>query len=117
MNTDKNGMSTETLRIERLTLRLVRLPLVAFFETSFGRIHDRSFILLSIESDGAEGIGECVAEVDPYYSSETTVTAWHVVRDFLAPLLLGRTFDDPREVFGAFARVRGHNMAKAALEM
>src|SRR5262245_13430405 len=98
-------------------MRLVRLPLVAFFETSFGRIYDRSFILLSAEGDGAVGIGECVADVDPYYSPETTVTAWHVLKDFLAPLVLGRAFEDPRDVFGALSRVRGHNMAKAAVEM
>jgi O-succinylbenzoate synthase len=110
-------MNAEPLRIERLSLRLVRLPLVAFFETSFGRIYDRSFIIVSVEGDGVEGLGECVAEVDPYYSAETTVTAWHVIRDFLAPLVLGRSFGDPRDVFGAMARVRGHNMAKAALEM
>ena len=105
------------LRIDRLTLRLVRLPLVAFFETSFGRIDDRAFILVSVEGGGVEGLGECVADVDPYYSSETTVTAWHVIKDFLAPLAFGRTFDHPRAVFGALARVRGHHMAKAAVEM
>jgi O-succinylbenzoate synthase len=98
-------------------MRLVRLPLVAFFETSFGRLYDRTFVLVSLEGDGAEGLGECVAEVDPYYSPETTATAWHVIRDFLAPLLLGRTFDHPRDVFPALKRVRGHNMAKAAVEM
>jgi len=95
----------------------VRLPLVSFFETSFGRIYDRSFILVSVEGDGEAGIGECVADVDPYYSAETTVTAWHILKDFLATLVLGRSFDDPRDVFPALARVRGHNMAKAALEM
>jgi O-succinylbenzoate synthase len=104
-------------KIERLQLRLVRLPLVAFFETSFGRIYDRSFILVSVSGDGLEGLGECVADVDPYYSAETTVTAWHVITDFLAPLVLGRTFAHPRDVFAALARVRGHNMAKAAIEM
>jgi O-succinylbenzoate synthase len=103
--------------IDRVTLRLVRLPLVSFFETSFGRIYDRSFILVSVEGGGASGIGECVADVDPYYSAETTVTAWHILKDFLVPLVLGRAFDDPRHVFPALARVRGHNMAKAALEM
>jgi len=113
MNTDK----AMAIRIERLTLRLVRLPLVAFFETSFGRIYDRSFILVSAEGGGLEGLGECVADVDPYYSPETTVTAWHVIRTFLAPLVLGRTFEHPRDVFGALARVRGHNMAKASVEM
>jgi o-succinylbenzoate synthase len=104
-------------RIDRLQLRLVRLPLVAFFETSFGRVYDKTFILVSIDGEGVQGLGECVADVDPYYSSETNVTAWHVIKDFLAPLVLGRTFSDPREVFPALARVRGHHMAKAALEM
>ena len=103
--------------IERLQLRLVRLPLVAFFETSFGRIYDRSFILVSMESGGVVGLAECVADVDPYYSPETTVTAWHIIKDFLAPLVLGRAFADPDEVLPALGRVRGHNMAKAAVEM
>jgi len=107
----------DPLRIDRLTLRLVRLPLVAFFETSFGRIYDRTFILVSLEGGGVEGVGECVAEVDPYYSPETTVTAWHVIKDFLAPLVLARTVAHPRDLFGALARVRGHHMAKAAVEM
>jgi len=105
------------VRIDRLRLRLVRLPLVHFFETSFGRVYDRTFILLALEGDGVEGLGECVADVDPYYSPETNVTAWHIIKDFLAPLVLGRAFDDPREIYPALARVRGHNMAKAAIEM
>ena len=104
-------------RIERLRLRLVRLPLVAFFETSFARVYDKTFILVTLDGNGAEGLGECVADVDPYYSPETNVTAWHTIKDFLAPLVLGRTFEHPREVFPSLARVRGHNMAKAAVEM
>jgi O-succinylbenzoate synthase len=104
-------------RIERLQLRLVRLPLVAFFETSFGRAYDKTFILLSLDGDGVQGLGECVADVNPYYSAETNATAWHVIKDFIAPLVLGRAFEDPREVFPSLARVRGHNMAKAAIEM
>jgi O-succinylbenzoate synthase len=104
-------------RVERLQLRLVRLPLVAFFETSFGRVYNKTFILLSLDGDGAQGLGECVADVDPYYSAETNVTAWHVIKDFLAPLVLGCTFEHPRDLFASLARVRGHNMAKAAIEM
>ena len=103
--------------IERLRLRLVRLPLVAFFETSFARVYDKTFILVSIDGDGADGLGECVADVDPYYSEETNVTAWHLIKDFLAPMLLGRAFGHPRDVFPSLARVRGNNMAKAAVEM
>ncbi len=111
------GILCIVFRVERLQLRLVRLPLVAFFETSFGRVYDKTFILLSLAGDGAEGLGECVADVDPYYSAETNVTAWHVIKDFLAPLVLGRTFEHPRDLFPSLARVRGHNMAKAAIEM
>jgi O-succinylbenzoate synthase len=107
----------EPLRIERLTLRLVRLPLVHFFETSFARVHDRLFVLVTLTGHGCEGQGECVADRDPFYSSETTATAWHIIRDFIAPVVLGRTFDDPRDVFPALRAIRGHNMAKAAVEM
>jgi O-succinylbenzoate synthase len=105
------------VRIDALELRLLRLPLVHFFETSFGRVHDRSFLLVRLDGDGVTGLGECVADDNPYYSSETTDTAWHVIREFLAPLVLGTPFDHPREVFPAMHRVRGHQMAKAAIEM
>lgn len=105
------------MRIERIELRLLRLPLVRFFETSFGRVHERSFVLVRVEDDGEVGWGECVADGNPYYSSETTRTAWHVIADFVAPLVLGRGFDHPALVFDALRPIRGHNMAKAALEM
>jgi O-succinylbenzoate synthase len=105
------------LRIERIELRLLRLPLVHFFETSFGRSYDRAFLLILVEGDGHRGYGECVAEENPYYSPETTETAWHVIRDFLGPRVIGVDFQHPREIFPALKAVRGHNMAKAGLEM
>ena len=105
------------MRIDRLELRLLRLPLVHFFETSFGRIYDKHFILVKLEGEGHAGFGECVAESDPYYSSETNETCWHIISEFLAPRVLGVSFEHPRDVFAAFAAVRGHNMAKAAVEM
>jgi O-succinylbenzoate synthase len=105
------------VRIDRLELRLLRLPLVHFFETSFGRTLQRTFILVTLDGEGARAYGECVADADPYYSAETTETAWHVITEFLAPRLLGVEFSHPREVFDAFRAIRGHNMAKAALEM
>jgi O-succinylbenzoate synthase len=103
--------------IDRLEVRLLRLPLVRFFETSFGRSYDRRFLLVTVHGEGEEGWAEAVAEHDPYYSSETTDTVWHILTEFLAPLALGRVFTHPRDVWPAMARVRGHHMAKAALEM
>jgi o-succinylbenzoate synthase len=103
--------------IERLELRLIRLPLVRFFETSFGRVYDRTFVLVTVTGDGVQGLGECVADADPYYSAETHATAWHIIKDFLAPLVLNTPFSHPRQVFPAMRAVRGHHMAKAALEM
>ncbi len=105
------------MKIDRLELRLLRLPLVHAFETSFGRVHDRAFLLVRLEADGAAGVGECVAEDNPFYSSETTETAWHVITRFLAPLVLGVELGHPREVYPALRRIRGHQMAKAAVEM
>ena len=105
------------MRIERIELRLLRLPLVRFFETSFGRIHDRSFVLVTMEDNGVTGVGECVADANPFYSAETTRTAWHIITDFIAPVVLGRAFAHPREIFDALAPIRGHHMAKAEVEM
>ena len=105
------------MRIDRLELRLVRLPLVRFFETSFGRVHDRTFVLVTVRGNGQLGYGECVADADPYYSAETTETSWHIIEQYIAPRVLGTTFAHPRDVYPALAAIRGHNMAKAAVEM
>ncbi len=105
------------MRIDRLELRLCQLPLVSFFETSFGRSYERAFLLVRLEGDGAEGWGEGVADGSPYYSSETTETAWHIITTFLAPRLVGQAFDHPNQIFAALSAVRGHQMAKAAVEM
>ena len=105
------------MRIERLELRLVRLPLVHFFETSFGRIYDKHFILVRLDGAGVSGFGECVAEQDPYYSSETNDTAWHIIESFVAPRVLDVEFAHPRDLSPALKAIRGHNMAKAAVEM
>jgi O-succinylbenzoate synthase len=105
------------VRIERIELRLLRLPLVRFFETSFGRIHERPFVLVTVTGDGVEGVGECVADANPFYSSETTRTAWHIIAEFIAPIVLEREFHHPRDIFAALEGIRGHNMAKAAVEM
>ena len=105
------------MRIDRIELRLLRLPLVRFFETSFGRIYERPFVLVTVDDNGSTGLGECVADANPFYSSETTRTAWHIIAEFIAPMVLGREFSHPREIFDALRGIRGHNMAKAAVEM
>jgi O-succinylbenzoate synthase len=95
----------------------VSLPLRFPFETSFGRTTTKRFLLVSASADGVTGHAECVADVDPYYLPETNDTALHVLRDFLVPLAFALEISHPRELAPAFARVRGHEMAKAALEM
>lgn len=106
------------LKIERIELRRLRLPLRFRFETSFGAVTEKTFLLLQVFADGgAFGLGECVAEEDPYYLPETNGTVTHILRDFLVPLTLGRTFESPEETDGRFAGIRGHEMAKASLEM
>jgi O-succinylbenzoate synthase len=105
------------MRLERIELRRLSLPLRFPFETSFGRTTAKQFLLVSVSADGVTGHAECVADVDPFYLPETNATAHHVLRDFLAPIALGLEIADPRELRPAFARVRGHEMAKAALEM
>lgn len=105
------------MRIERLEIRLLRLPLVRHFETSFGRSYDRQFLLVRVEGGGVSGWGEGVAEEHPYYSSETNETVWHIVSEFIAPLVVGVDFAHPRDIYPALARVRGNFMAKAIVEM
>lgn len=105
------------MKIERLELRLLTLPLVHFFETSFGRIDDKHFIVIRVDGGGASGCGECVAEQDPYYSAETNETVWHIIKDFIAPRVVGSAFVHPRDVVPALKAIRGHHMAKAAVEM
>ena len=105
------------MRIDEVRLFDVRLPLVRPFETSFGRIDAREFVLVAVDAGGVTGWGECVADVDPYYSEETTTTAWYVMTKVLVPAILGQTIAHPRDVAEKWARVRGHRMAKAAIEM
>ena len=104
------------MRVRKITLREIHLPLIAPFQTSFGTSTLRRIPLIEADVDGVIGWGECTAGEDPYYSYETVETAWHIIRDFLWPALQGREFSSASEVFDIFARVRGHNMAKAGVE-
>jgi len=106
-----------SVRIERIELRIVPLTLRERFEISSGGRQERSIIVVTVHGEGETGWGECVAAEDPAYSYETTETAWHVLRDFLAPSVVGRELRHPSDVLGAMSWVRGHPMAKAGIEM
>jgi o-succinylbenzoate synthase len=105
------------MRIISIELREIRLGLVHFFETSFGRTTERRIILARLlDEDGAEGWGECTAGEGPFYSEEWTETAWHTIVNFLAPAVVGLDFESASRVCELMRRVRGHRMAKAAIE-
>lgn len=104
------------MQIEAITLRELHMPLVHFFETSFGRTTERRVMLVELHLDGLTAWGECVAGEHPYYSEEAIETAWYVIEAELAPALVGQHIDSGNEVPTLLRRVRGHRMAKAALE-
>ena len=105
------------MNIDRVEMRLVPLRLRERFEISSGGRQDRLLILVTLFDGDTVAWGECVAAEDPGYSYETTETAWHVLRDFLVPLVVGREFATPAEVADRLSGVRGHPMAQAAIEM
>jgi O-succinylbenzoate synthase len=104
------------MKINAITLREIHMPLVHFFETSFGRTTERRILLVTLHTDGPEGWGECVAGEHPFYSEESIDTAWYAIQQYLAPALLGQTVEKASQAPALFARVRGHRMAKGALE-
>jgi o-succinylbenzoate synthase len=105
------------MKIESLALNHLRMPLVAPFETSFGREIDRECVLISIHAEGLTGYGECVATRDPGYNYETTGTALHILKDFIAPLILGQDVKDAADFQRRVSGIRGHHLAKAGVEM
>jgi o-succinylbenzoate synthase len=105
------------MNITRVEMREIRLRLVHFFETSFGRTTERRILLVRVEdSDGAEGWGECTAGEGPFYSEEWVDSAWEVTRLFLARMVLGSEVEGASDVSALMRRVRGNRMAKAAIE-
>ncbi len=103
--------------IQSIELREIRLPLIHFFETSFGRTTERRIPLVKvIDRDGVDGWGECTAGEGPFYSEEWTESAWSTLKHFLAPMVLTRSFETPGQIWELLKPVRGNRMAKAALE-
>ncbi len=112
-----NGKLPNTMKIESITLQHISMPLVAPFETSFGRETDRQCVLIILHADGLTGYGECVATRDPGYNYETAGTAWHILKDFVAPLILGRDVLSAEDFQKRVEGIRGHHLAKAGVEM
>src|SRR5580704_8437456 len=98
------------ITIDRITLRQIRMPLVHFFETSFGRTYERHIILVEVSADGLSGWGEVTAGENPFYNEEWTDSAWLIVRDFAAPRVLRHTLDSAADVNARTSHIRGHNM-------
>jgi O-succinylbenzoate synthase len=105
------------VKIEAVELRLLKMRLLKPFRTSFGVQQDRYPLLLRLGLGGRSQWGECVAGEGPWYSYETIETAWHVLKSYLLPAVIGREVPDVEALEGLFAPIRGHHMAKAALEM
>ena len=105
------------MKISSVELREICLPLVHFFETSFGRTTERRILLVRVtDQDGLEGWGECTAAEGPFYSEEWTETARSTIATFLVPMVVGREVSGAAQIWDTMRAVRGHRMAKAAIE-
>ena len=105
------------MKIVAVELREIRLRLIHFFETSFGRTTERRILLVrAVDESGAEGWGECTAGEGPFYSEEWVESAWSVIETYLAPMTLGHFVESAADVFNLMKSVRGNRMAKAAIE-
>lgn len=105
------------MRIEKIELTEIRLPLRERFEISSGWTEMRRIPLLTVHAEGEVGWGELVAGDAPSYSSETTDTAWHILTRTIIPAILGTDPDAAADVLAPVTWIRGHRMAKAAVEM
>ena len=113
----QKNLPMRSLNIEGVEIRLIRLPLNEPFETSFGKIDSRLIFLVCLHAEGLRGWGEVVASEEPRYSYETVGTAFHVIKDFFGPALLAEPIKGLADLAKRLSSFRGHNMAKAGLEL
>ncbi len=105
------------IQLDRITLRHIQMPLVHFFETSFGRTHHRDIILVQVESgDGLSGWGEVTAGENPFYNEEWTASVWPLLVDYIAPRVLHHPLTSPADTAARTSHIRGHLMARGGLE-
>jgi O-succinylbenzoate synthase len=104
------------IQVDRIILRQIRMPLVHFFETSFGRTYERKILLVEVIADRISGWGEVTCGENPFYNEEWTDSAWHIVRRYVAPRVLHHPFGSAAEVADRTAHIRGHLMARGGVE-
>jgi O-succinylbenzoate synthase len=104
------------ITVERITLREIRMPLVHPFETSFGRTTGRRIILVEAAGGGLSGWGEVTAGEGPFYNAEWTDSAWLILRDYAASVVLGKALASAADVAPLTAHIRGNRMARGGLE-
>lgn len=104
------------MKVDRIHLRRIRMPLVHFFETSFGRTYEREIIIVEVSSEGLSGWGEVTCGERPFYNEEWTDSAWMILRDYAAPRILGEELASAADVGARTAHIRGHLMARGGLE-
>ena len=104
------------MKIERIVLRQLRMPLVHFFETSFSRTFERQIIIVEVVSEGLSGWGEITAGEHPFYNEEWTAAAWLIAQNYVAPRIVGKELANAEEVYGLTKHIRGHNMARGGVE-
>ncbi len=104
------------MKVESIELRHIKMKLLSPFKTSMGTDFFVEHIIIKVQSDGISGWGECVAEGNPFYSSETINTSWHILKDFIIPTVVGKKISNIGETISRWNHIRGHRMAKAGLE-
>lgn len=104
------------IKLDRVVLRHIRMPLVHFFETSFSRTYERDIILVEVISGGVSGWGEVTAGENPFYNEEWTGSIWPLLINYVAPRVLHHEFASPEQVGNRTAHIRGHNMTRGGVE-
>ncbi|BAQ60544.1 O-succinylbenzoate synthase [Geminocystis sp. NIES-3708] len=104
------------MKIEQIALYNVSIPFVFPFKFSNGELLNHTCLIIEVKSEGLTGWGECPTFDNPYYTYETINTASHILKDFLIPRIINKTINSPQEIRNLLAPIRGHNMAKSALD-
>src|SRR3989339_755555 len=103
--------------IKKIVLRKMKIDFKIPFEVSFGVMRNKHFIAVEVHSKDHIGYGDCSAFEHPYYNEETIVTSWHIIQDFLVPLIFSKdVIDHPGEIAVLFSHIRRNKMAKSALD-